>query len=119
VLGDGQEWTFPRPWLRLYPVRAADGSVGVGGGLGYDAEFDDLVDRLIDCDPDDTAARLSLQFQMATRLLERNYRLGDRELRRLLAIDLADSACENRWTQINDVLLGRSPKPSADGSATP
>jgi hypothetical protein len=100
-------------------VRAEDGSFGVGGGLGYDAEFDDLVDRLVDCDPEDTATRLSLQFQMATRLLERNYRLGDRELRRLLAIDLADPTCESRWAQINTVLMGRAPKPSADGSATP
>jgi hypothetical protein len=118
-LGDGQEWTFPRPWLRLYPVRAPGGGFTVGGGLGYGANHDDLVDRLIDCDLNDTPTRLALQFEMAALLLGRNYTLADRDLRRLLAIDLADPACENRWTQINQVLLGRPPKPSADGSATP
>jgi hypothetical protein len=118
-LGDGQEWTFPRPWLRLYPVRAPGGSLTVGGGLGYGADHDDLVDRLIDCDLNDTPSRLALQFEMAAHLLGRNYTLADRDLRRLLAIDLADPACENRWTKINQVLLGRPPKASADGSATP
>ena len=66
----------------------------VGGGPGYGSDYDDLVDQLIDCDPDDTPARLALQFQMAASLLERNYTLTDRDLRRLLAIDLADPACE-------------------------
>jgi hypothetical protein len=118
VLGDGQAWAFPRPRLRLYPVRAADGRLTVGGGMGYNSDYADLVDQLVDCDPGDTTARLALQFQMAASLLELNYTLGDRDLRRLLAVDLADPACESRWTQINQVLLGRSPKPSADGSAT-
>jgi hypothetical protein len=119
ILGDGQGWTFPRPWLRLYPVRGAGGDLMVGGGLGYGADYDDLVDHLIDCDPADTPTRLTLQFQMAACLLGRNYNLGDRDLRRLLAIDLADPACEARWSKINQVLLGRPPKPSADGSAIP
>ena len=119
VLGDGQAWAFPLPVLRLYPVRAPDGRLTVGGGPGYGSDYADLVDQLVDCDPGDTTARLALQFQMAALLLERNYTLTDRNLRRLLAIDLADPACEPRWAQINQVLLGRPPKPSADGSATP
>ncbi len=119
VLGDGQEWTFPRPWLRLFPVRAADGRLTVGSGPGYGAEYHDLVDQFVDCDPEDVTSRLGLQFQMAACLLERNYELGDGDLRRLLAIDLADPACEARWAQINQVLMARSPKPLADGSATP
>jgi hypothetical protein len=117
VLGDGQPWAFPHPRLSLYPVRAADGRITAGGGMGYGVDYADLVDQLVDCDPGDTNARLALQFQMAASLLDRNYTLGDRDLRRLLAIDLADSECETRWAQINQVLLGRPPKPSADGSA--
>jgi hypothetical protein len=118
LLGDGQDWSFPRPWLRLYPVRGADGRLEVGGGQGYGPDYDSLVDQLIDCDPDDTTQRLALQFRMAACLLERNYILTDRDLRRLLAVDLADPACEMRWARINQVLLGQAPKPSADGSAT-
>jgi hypothetical protein len=119
VLGDGQAWTFPRPWLRLYPVRGEDGRLAVGGGMSYGAEYEDLVDRLVECNPGDTTARLALQFRMAGLLLGRNYELDDRELRRLLMVDLADPACEARWEQINQVLLGRPPKRLADGSATP
>ena len=118
VLGDGQAWTFPHPWLRLYPVRGRDGQLTVGGGMGFGADHDDLIDRLVDCDPGDTAGRLALQFQMAAGLLRRNYELSDRGLRELLVIDLADPDCERRWQQINQVLLGSPPKPSADGSAT-
>jgi hypothetical protein len=118
VLGDGQSWTFPRPWLRLYPVRAEDGHLTVGGGMSFGAHYDELVDRLVDCDPGDTTGRLALQFQMAAALLDHNYTLSDRDLRRLLAIDLADPECEPRWQQINHVLLGSPPKASADGSAT-
>jgi hypothetical protein len=119
VLGDGQAWTFPRPRLRLYPVRAAEGRFTVGGAMGYGSNYADLVDQLVECDPGDTSARLALQFQMATSLLELNYTLSDRDFRRLLAIDLADPECESRWAQINQVLLGHPPKPLADGSATP
>ncbi|QEH38643.1 hypothetical protein OJF2_72490 [Aquisphaera giovannonii] len=119
VLGDGQAWAFPRPWLRLYPVRGEDGRLAVGGGMSYGAEYEDLVDRLVECGPDDRSGRLAVQFQMAADLLGRNYELDDRDLRRLLAVDLADPACEARWEQINQVLLGQPPKPSADGSATP
>ncbi|MFO0892152.1 MAG: hypothetical protein U0790_23815 [Isosphaeraceae bacterium] len=119
ALGDGQEWSFPRPWLRLYPVRGDDGKLSVGGGPGYGPDYDELVDQLIDCDPNDTSGRLALQFRMAACLLLRNYDLADRDLRRLLAVDLADPACEARWARINQVLLGRPPKASADGSATP
>ena len=118
VLGDGQAWTFPPSWLRLYPGRGQDGEFTVGGGMGFGSAYDDLIDRLIDCDPGDTAGRLALQFQMAAALLNRNYELSDRDLRELLVIDLADPACEPRWRQINQVLLGSPPKPSADGSAT-
>lgn len=119
VLGDGQAWTFPSPWLRLYPQRGSDGNLTVGGGLGYDADYDDLIDQMVECDPADTSTRLRLQFQMAAHLLGKNYDLDDRQLRRLLAIDLADPDCQSRWTQINQILMGRSPKASADGSATP
>ncbi len=118
ALADGQQWTFPRPWLRLYPVRGQDGAITIGGGPGYGPAYEDLVDRLVESDPTDTAGRLGLQLAMAAHLLLLNYQLADSDLRRLLVIDLADPTCEGRWSQINQVLLGRPPKPSADGSAT-
>ncbi|MDR3621607.1 MAG: hypothetical protein P4L85_19810 [Paludisphaera borealis] len=117
ALGDGQIWTLPRPWLRLYPTRDGDGRIGVGGGPSFGAEFEDLIDELTDCDPDDHAGRLAVQFRMTAALLLRNYDLTDRDLRRLLVVDAEDPDCRDRWAKINLVLTGRSPKPSADGSA--
>ncbi len=119
VLGDGQTWAFPKPWLRLYPVRTPGGSFTIGGGLGFDAEFDELSDQLASGTFDDPLQRLDLQFRMAAGLLCRNYQLNDAHLRRLLAVDLEDDSCIERWERINEVLLGRVPKPSADGSAGP
>ena len=100
-------------------MRAPGGGFAMAGGEGYGADFDDLVDRLVDCEPNDIPASLAIQFEMAAGLLCRNYELTDRDLRRLLAIDLGDPACEDRWARINQILLGCPPKPSADGSATP
>lgn len=117
VLGDGREWTLPRPRLRLFPSRDGDGRIGVGGGPSFGAEFEDLVDELTDCDPDDQTGRLAVQFRMAASLLLRNYDLTDRDLRRLLVVDAEDPACRERWARLNQVLTGRPPKPSADGSA--
>ena len=68
-------------------------------------------------DPDDHAGRLAIQFRMAALLLLRNYALTDRDLRRLLVVDAEDPDCRDRWARINQVLTGRPPKPSADGSA--
>ena len=117
VLGDGQTWTLPRPWLRLYPNRDGDGRIGVGGGLSFGSDFEELIDELTGCDPDDHAGRLAIQFRMAASLLLRNYTLTDRDLRRLLVVDAQDPDCRDRWARLNQVLTGRSPKPSADGSA--
>jgi len=119
ILGDGQAWTLPRPWLRLYPVRDANGQISVGGGVGFGTEFEALVDELTAGDPDDLTGRLAIQFRMAALLLTRNYHLTDRDLRELLVVDASDPNCRERWAEINQVLMGRPPKPSADGSATP
>lgn len=118
-LGDGQTWFFPRPWLRLYPVRSADGSVAIGGGFGFDAEYEELADQLAASSAGDPLRRLELQFQMAAALLGKNYDLTGAQLRRLLQADLDDEASRERWRCINDALLARVPKASADGSAGP
>ena len=119
VLGDGRVWTLPRPSLRLFPARDADGRIGVGGGPSFGAEYEALMDELAACDPADAAARLALQFRMAALLLSRNYDLSDRHLRELLVVDADDPDCRDRWRALNQAMTGRAPKPSADGSAAP
>lgn len=119
VLGDGRVWTLPRPTLRLYPVRDAEGRIAVGGGPSFGAEYEALMDDLADCDPDDASARLTIQFRMAALLLSRNYDLTDRDLRELLVVDADDPDCRERWGAVNRAMTGRVPKPSAGGSAGP
>ncbi|MDG3005499.1 hypothetical protein [Paludisphaera mucosa] len=77
------------------------------------------MDELAACDADDTTARLTLQFRMATLLLTRNYNLADHHFRELLVVDADDPVCRDRWGVINRAMTGRVPKPLADGSASP
>lgn len=119
TLGDGGKWSLPMPTLRLFPIRGEDGRIAVGGGPSFGADYEALMDDLTDCDPEDTTARLTIQFRMAAMLLTRNYDLTDRDLRELLVIDAEDPECRERWREINRVMTGRAPKPSADGSAAP
>jgi hypothetical protein len=119
ILGDGGRWYFPPPTLRLFPVRGEGGRIDVGGGPSFGAEYEALMDELADCDPQDSTARLTVQFRMATLLITRNYVLTDRDLRELLVIDVEDPECRDRWRGINRAMTGRSPKVSADGSAAP
>jgi hypothetical protein len=121
ALGDGQEWTFPRPWLRFYPVRDGDGAIGLGGGWSYGADYEDKLDDLVDLgdDPDKEYERMSIMVGLAASLLLRNYALTDRELRRLLPLDMSAEANAEMWSETGKVLGGSSaPKPTADGSAT-
>lgn len=119
ILGDGERWSFPIPTLRLFPIRDEEGRIAVGGGPSFGAEYEALMDELVDCNPEDTTARLTIQFRMACLLLTQNYELTDRDLRDLLLIDAHDPECCERWRAINQVMTGRAPKPSADGSAAP
>ncbi len=121
VLADGQAWTFPKPWLRLYPARDEAGAVYMGGGLSYGVEFEDAFDDLVELGDDDDAdyQRHTLHLKLAAMLLLRNYALTDRHLRRLLTIDLENPGGPAMWGAINEVINARPPKPSADGSATP
>jgi hypothetical protein len=122
ALGDGQEWTFPRPWLRLYPVRDGDGTIGLGGGMSYGADYEDKLDALIDLgdDPDKEYERISIMVGLAAGLLLQNYDLTDRALRRLLPLDTSTEANGAMWNEVGGILGGRHPKAlTADGSATP
>lgn len=120
-LADGQEWTFPKPWLRLYPARDADGKFYAAGGMSFGAEYEEKFDELIECPDDDLYRKLCLQVELAASLLASNYELTDGDLRRLLPIDSTVDGCKEMWEAIGGVLMGNPPegKPSADGSATP
>ena len=121
-LCDGQEWTFPKPWLRFVPKRKEDGMFGMAVENSYGPEYSSLVDRYttLEPGPDGDFDRLELRMHMAATLLIQNYDLSDDDLADLLAFEPDHQDNVSMWVnEIMRVLLGLAPKPSADGSDTP
>ena len=120
VLGDGQAWAFPRPLAAALPgARRRRPAHGRGRpGLRAPTSPTSSTSSSI-ATPTTRRPGWPSSSRWPASLLAATTTLTDRDLRRLLAIDLADPALRAAWAQINQVLLGRPPKPSADGSATP
>jgi hypothetical protein len=111
TLSDGQEWTIPKPRLRLRP-RFEGGRVVGTRDVEYAPEDDGLVDTLFgagDAEPD---AWIQARWELLARLLRANYDLSDLELAELVAIDPDDADGQERWTEITRALRGLGPKPS-------
>lgn len=125
ILADGQEWTFPPPTLRLFPVIGEDGSVDVGGRRSYGDELDRMIDIFAGGEEVEDLERMRIQFGAVVRLLDRNYDLTPADYGALLVYVPNDPENAGRWRRITRALLGldpsedESPKPSADGSAGP
>ena len=111
VLADGQEWTIPKPRLRLRPRFESGKVVGVRDLPSYAPEDDELVEALFGVGDVEADVWLTARFELLARLLRANYDLTDLELAELLAIDGDDPASGERWTEITRVLRGLGPKP--------
>jgi len=113
-LGDGQEWTFPKPRIRFFPVRDKSGGIDVGMKADFGEAHRETLAALMDRTGDDIEAgveRFRLRLELAVGLLTQNYDLDDAALQTLLAMDFDDPALVEMWTKLGDVLQGRSPKP--------
>jgi len=115
TLADGQEWTFPKPRVRLKP-KIVDGKVEVGGGPSFGREYDDSLDVLFGAVDAEPVERLRIKFEMAVRLLRANYELADADLGELIVLEPGDPASDERWEQLSNVLLGNAPKRMPAGS---
>ncbi len=113
VLADGQAWTFPRPRLRLRP-KIVDGRVEVAGGRTFGPEFDSKLDVLFGSSDEESDgwARLGVEFEVLTRLLMANYALADSDVGDLLVMEPGDPDSDERWRQLEELVLGAAPKPS-------
>jgi hypothetical protein len=117
VLGDGQEWTFPLPRLRLTPQRDGDRykvRVGRAGLANYERWVEVLTGSL----PLPPEAMWDLRMDAAATLLSLNYELDESELEELLVWEAGDPASEERWAQIDRAILGLRPKASSATSSS-
>ena len=110
-LADGQEWAFPKPRIRLKP-KFIDGRVEVGGGATFGPEYDDRLETLFGVADVDPCELLRVKFEVAVPTLAANYYLRQEDVSELIVLEPGEPASDERWEQLNDVLLGNVPKPS-------
>ena len=126
TLCDGQTWTLAQPVATA--LRFIPGPKGTHPVSAFDQgpEYDELIDRFIEVDPDAEGgylAQMIAQFEMAAKLLRRNYDLSPKEVSHLLKRSRVGSpditANEAMWSEIAAITLGRPPKASPVGSELP
>jgi hypothetical protein len=117
-LADGQEWIFPRPYIRFVPAEGEGGTLAFGGRrrtLG--PAFDRFFGAMIESDDETTQATAALN--LAATMLLHNYDLDIGHIQTLLAYDPDSDESAAVWERIVDVAMGTSPKASAVGSDAP
>jgi len=114
TLADGQAWTFPRPRLRLRPKIVDGGRVEIAGDRTFGPEFDSKLDVLFSASDDGSGGwdRLAVEFELVVKLLLANYDLAPVDVEELLVMEPGEPSSDARWAELEDVVLGASPKPS-------
>jgi hypothetical protein len=115
VLGDGQSWHFPKPWVCLYP-QVVNGKVErVSGSTTFGPEFDALTEAV-----NGEEGTTQAIFGVAVFLLNRNYSLPDSAYSELLRWTVNGGPTEDMLGEIMRVARGfDAPKPSPAGGDSP
>jgi len=112
TLADGQDWTFPKPRIRIGPRVGPDGAVTVKR-TAFGPEYDESLDILFGVvEPENPGEYTRVKFEMAVRLLSANYDLTPAQLGELLTYEQGNPVDDERFEQLERVLLGVAPKPS-------
>lgn len=98
-LADGQEWTFPKPWLEIHAQFSGGKARSHYPVLTCGPELDELIDALRDCE--DNAALLCGAATLGAHMLTRNYDLADAELDALFAFRPGDPSS---WAWVDEVI---------------
>jgi hypothetical protein len=113
-LADGNEWSIPRPVIRISPRLDDAGKVaGLSARTTFGAEFDDLIRSIQE--PPEGANRVTLLLTLAVDLLDKNYTLTPEEKAEVLTFDMGDEAGEQMLFDVYDVAVGNGPKASNGG----
>lgn len=113
TLGDGQEWSIPRPRLRLVSARTPEGDVAIKSSPlvaeHRQADMDAMLeaaDRSWEGDHEGFVAYIMARARLATGLLLDNYDLDDAALATLLPVLFDDEPNAAMWDEIAGVLRG-------------
>jgi hypothetical protein len=111
VLGDGQAWFLPKPWIDLYPS-SVNGTASVASS---GTDFDDYLQEIRE--PQPTRQFAGVLFSLAINMLRRNYDLKDEDFRELLRYRPADESNRTMWDAIIRVAAGSTPEVPKPGPA--
>lgn len=121
VLGDGQEWTLPKPDPVIYPGMGADGRISAFVRLSYGREHDDVFDAAFAPGPDaDDEAVIMAQIHLAAMLLMDNYELPGGALAELLTVRPDQPESLAWWEAFKEAVVAQARLPlKADVEAGP
>jgi hypothetical protein len=97
VLGDGQLWWFPKPWLQVRPHFENGKAVRATQILTYEPTVDLLVDAIAAIPAEDFEEQICAVATLAAYLLKWHYVLSDEDLDQLLNYRAGD-AVSMVWT---------------------
>lgn len=119
VLGDGQEWSFPRPILEVYPTPGDDGVYRFEGVRRriFGPDFERKLEAFAATAGKSYRDQLGALVQVAVDLLGRNYDLKPEDYGVMLPWRPRDDANDAMWGSIAEVVGGFAPKADAVGSA--
>lgn len=109
-LGDGQEWSFRRPRIRLVPTRGESGffvskmKPAPGQGKILEEAFEAMWNLTDKAGLD----MWNLRFGAAVELLRSNYNLDEDQIASLLYWDTEEEECTDRWREIDNLIRGIS-----------
>lgn len=113
VMGDGQEWHLPKPWVSYRPMFDPTGKLGAMARTTLGADFDEAFDEAKDAETDyDYIVAI---MKLGAAMLAINYQTTPELLADVLRFTPGDPTNDEMWTAIYSVSQGLdAPKRSSD-----
>jgi hypothetical protein len=113
-LADGQEWSLPKPRIRISRRTAEDGSRKLVESPQLGPDYATVLEAYESAVESGDGAALAM-FDLAAALLRENYTLTDQQADTLLEFRPDDPENDVLWGAILSTARGRAPKPSGSG----
>jgi hypothetical protein len=113
-LADGQEWSLPKPRVKLSRRTGQDGSRRLVETAELGPDYAGHLEAYEEACESGEGAALAM-FDLAAALLRENYTLTDQQADTLLEFRPDDPENDVLWGAILSTARGRAPKPSGSG----